>query len=205
MTMARAALNRSSESVDLVLVPGADENVSMLAVSPRVICPLRSDDEKHEEMLRDGRCYKKSVPARPAKLTLDLIRANGRLLQQLAAAKAQRDDADKVAGETRTFLKHLETQTARLDNAMDSPPVQVQPLFAARHRSHRAGNLGPLDHLVVAHGGTTSSYDELPRVLQRAKNKVHTSLENRETQLLITNQNLLAEMEYHNRVRPANF
>ena len=92
------------------------------------------------------------------------------------AAKAQRDDGDKAAGETGIFLKLLETQTNRLDNAMSSPPAHVQPLLAPKYRSYRAGNLGPLDHIGDAYGGTISSYDELPGVLRKAKTEVYIKL-----------------------------
>jgi len=42
----------------------------------------------------------------------------------------------------------------------------IHPVYRQRPKSGKAGDVTPLDHWIATHGGTTSSYEELPHRIQ---------------------------------------
>ena len=131
---------------------------------------------------------------------VELTRTNGALLQILATHKdSQRIETEfaenvlDIYGGVRDMLQGFDqTERGRLD---------IRPLFEKRPKSHRAGMTTILDNKIVNHGGTTSTYEELPQRLQDMKLKESLSLMEREQELIDTNRSLLEELKYHKEAR----
>ena len=77
------------------------------------------------------------------------------------------------------------------------PPVLVHPAYRQRAVSGRAGDMLPLDHCIAAHGGTTSTYEELPHRLKISKQHQPLTLEGRIGELVWENGYQREELAYH--------
>ena len=94
--------------------------------------------------------------------------------------------------------RHVAFQdTAALQQAM------IHPIFRQRPGSGRAGNIGALDDRIARHGGTTSSYEELPHRLRISKKHQPMTPSERVMELTKTNGFLLQELAYHKDTRAA--
>ncbi|MCJ1235112.1 hypothetical protein MMC14_003076 [Varicellaria rhodocarpa] len=72
----------------------------------------------------------------------------------------------------------------------------IHPLFRKRRYSGRAGTVTPLDHRIARHGGTTSSYEELPHRLRLSKKHQPLTPEERIIELTYEKSFLLQELVY---------
>ncbi|MCJ1355982.1 MAG: hypothetical protein MMC33_005976 [Icmadophila ericetorum] len=80
----------------------------------------------------------------------------------------------------------------------------IHPLFRERPKSRKAGDITPLDHQIARHGGTTSSYEELPHRLKESKQ--HEPLTDKEQVVELTYEKsyLLKELACLKDTRAAN-
>ncbi len=81
--------------------------------------------------------------------------------------------------------------------------TMIHPIFRQRLGSGRAGNIGALDDRIARHGGTTSSYEELPHRLRISKKHQPMTPSERVMELTKTNGFLLQELAYHKDTRAA--
>lgn len=79
----------------------------------------------------------------------------------------------------------------------------IHPLFRKRPLSAKAGDVTPLDHWITRHGGTTSSFEELPHRIKSSKTHNPLSLEERVEELTREKGFLLQEMMYQKETRAA--
>ena len=98
-------------------------------------------------------------------------------------------------------------KTAERHVAFQDPLLQQQatihPLFRHRPESGRAGNIGALDNQIARHGGTTSSFEELPHRLKISKKNQPMTASERLVELTRTNGFLLQELAYYKDTRAA--
>jgi len=81
--------------------------------------------------------------------------------------------------------------------------AMIHPIFRQRPGSGRAGDIGALDDRIARHGGTTSSYEELPNRLRISKKHQPMTPSERVIELTKTNSFLLQELAYHKDTRAA--
>lgn len=79
----------------------------------------------------------------------------------------------------------------------------IHPLFRKRPRSGRAGDVTSLDHQIARHGGTTSSYEELPHRLESSKTHQPLTPGERVIELTYEKSFLLQELVYRKDTRAA--
>jgi len=79
----------------------------------------------------------------------------------------------------------------------------IHPIFRQGLGFSRAGNIGALDDRIARHGGTTSSYEELPHRLRISKKHQPMTPSERVMELTKTNGFLLQELAYHKDTRAA--
>ena len=79
----------------------------------------------------------------------------------------------------------------------------IHPIFRRAPGSGRAGNINTLDDRIARHGGTTSSYEELPHRLRISKKHQPLTPSERVVELTKTNGILLQELAYHKDTREA--
>ena len=79
----------------------------------------------------------------------------------------------------------------------------VHPLFRRRPESPKAGDITPLDHWIARHGGTTSSFEELPHRIKSSKDHQPLTPEERVEELTRGKSFLLQELVYHKETRAA--
>ena len=107
-------------------------------------------------------------------------------------------DAPRTARSRRIADRHLTFRdTAAQHQAM------IHPIFRRPPGSGRAGNIGALDDRIARHGGTTSSYEELPHRLRISKKHQPMTPSERVMELTKTNGFLLQELAYHKDTRAA--
>ena len=105
-------------------------------------------------------------------------------------------DAPRSARSRKIADRHVAFQdTAAQQQAM------IHPIFRQRPGSGRAGDIGALDDRIARHGGTTSSYEELPHRLRISKKHQPMTPSERVTELTKTNGFLLQELAYHKDTR----
>ena len=75
--------------------------------------------------------------------------------------------------------------------------AMIHPIFRQHFGSGRAGNIGALDDRIARHGGTTSSYEELPHRFRISKKHQSMTPSERVVELIKTNGFLLQELAYH--------
>jgi hypothetical protein len=80
----------------------------------------------------------------------------------------------------------------------------IHPAFRRRPASGRAGDVVALDDQIARHGGTTSTYEQLPHRLQISKQRRPVSSAERVVELTRTNGYLLQELAYHKDTRAAD-
>ena len=183
----------STETVQFVLMP--DEFSHNFRRPPSSL-----QDEIHP-------CYRASSSYQEGKTAprmIDLTKANGRLLQQLAGLKDACSAEDRLVAEVKDMAASMDAGIARQNSLKIPPQAIIYPLFQSPANSRSAGNMTPLDHTIVSNGGTTSTYHELPSTLRAAKKANAKSRMEQESDLLNTNSNLVAELQYHNSVHQAN-
>lgn len=106
---------------------------------------------------------------------------------------------------------HLpEQRPSRTENHLRSPKVAktrihapIGPLPRTRPVSGKAGDVTSLDHWIANHGGTTSTYEELPHRIQSSKYIPPQSLEQRVEELTREKSFLLQELVYFKASRAA--
>ena len=79
----------------------------------------------------------------------------------------------------------------------------IHPVYRQRPKSGKAGDVTPLDHWIATHGGTTSSYEELPHRIQKSKGHQPLTPEERVEELTHEKSFLLQELAYHKEIRAA--
>ena len=107
-------------------------------------------------------------------------------------------EAPRTARSRKSADRHVAfhgTQTQR--------QAMIHPIFRQRLGSGRAGNIGALDDRIASHGGTTSSYEELPHRLRISKKHQPMTPSERVVELTKTNGFLLQELAYHKDTRAA--
>ena len=131
---------------------------------------------------------------------VELTRTNGALLQILATHKDSQRRETEFANNVSDIYSGLRDILQNFDQ-FERGQLDVLPLFQTRPDSDRAGTTTILDDQIVSHGGTTSTYEELPQRLQDMKSKEPPSLMEREQELIDTNKSLLEELKYHTSAR----
>ncbi len=104
----------------------------------------------------------------------------------------------RAARSTKTADRHVAFQ-----DTIAQRQAMIHPLFRQRPESGRAGNIGALDDRIARHGGTTSSYEELPHRLKISKKHQPMTPSERVMELTKTNGFLLQELAYHKDTRAA--
>ena len=79
----------------------------------------------------------------------------------------------------------------------------IHPILRQRPSSGKAGDVTPLDHQIARHGGTTSSYEELPHRLKLSKKHQPLTPEERVIELTYEKSFLLQELVYRKDTRAA--
>ncbi|KAL9132041.1 MAG: hypothetical protein Q9217_000169 [Psora testacea] len=110
----------------------------------------------------------------------------------------RRPETPRVAGNRKNSERHV-----TFEDPVGQQQAIIHPLFRQRPKSGRAGAIDALDDWIARHGGTTSSYEELPHRLKISKrHQLMTPLE-RVVELTKTNGFLLQELAYHKDTRAA--
>ena len=107
-------------------------------------------------------------------------------------------EASRTARSRKTADRHVAFQGTRTQRQ-----VMIHPIFRQRPGSGRAGNIGALDDRITRHGGTTSSYKELPHRLRISKKYQPMTPSERMMELTKINGFLLQELVYHKDTRAA--
>ena len=107
-------------------------------------------------------------------------------------------EAPRTARSRKTADRHVAFQGTRTQRQ-----ATIHPIFRERLGSGRAGNIGALDDWITRHGGTTSSYEELPHRLRISKKHQPMTPSERVIELTKTNGFLLQELAYHKDTRAA--
>ena len=81
--------------------------------------------------------------------------------------------------------------------------AMIHSIFRQRLGFGRAGNIDALDDRIARHGGTTSSYEELPHRLRIFKKHQSMTPSERVVELIKINGFLLQELAYHKDTRAA--
>jgi hypothetical protein len=106
--------------------------------------------------------------------------------------------APRIARSRKTADCHVAFQSTKTQQQ-----TMIHPIFRQRLGSGRAGNIGALDDRIARHGGTTSSYEELPHRLRISKKHQPMTPSERVMELTKTNGFLLQELAYHKDTRAA--
>ena len=131
----------------------------------------------------------------------ELTRINSFLLQIIAAHKDKHNAEVAFAEVVMQLHARLEDTVKYLNIGLESGSFNTYSPFHRRPKSGRAGDITVLDHRIAMCGGTTSSYEELPHMLQKYKTRAPISLIEREDELVGTNRFLLEELKYHRGIR----
>jgi len=107
-------------------------------------------------------------------------------------------EAPRTARSRKIADRHVAFQGTRTPRQ-----TMIHPIFRQRLGSGRAGNIGALDDRIARHGGTTSSYEELPHRLRISKKHQPMTPSERVMELTKTNGFLLQELAYHKDTRAA--
>ena len=107
-------------------------------------------------------------------------------------------EAPRAARSRKSADRHVAFQGTRTQRQ-----TIIHPIFRQRLGSGRAGNIGALDDRIARHGGTTSSYEELPHRLRISKKHQLMTPSERVVELTKTNGFLLQELAYHKDTRAA--
>ncbi len=107
-------------------------------------------------------------------------------------------EAPRTARSRKTADRHMAFQGTRTQQQ-----ATIHPIFRERLGSGRAGDVGALDDRIARHGGTTSSYEELPHRLRISKKHQPMTPSERVMELTKTNGFLLQELAYHKDTRAA--
>lgn len=107
-------------------------------------------------------------------------------------------EAPRIARSKKIADRHVAFQAFRTQRQ-----ATIHPIFRERLGSGRAGNIGALDDRIARHGGTTSSYEELPHRLRISKKHQPLTPSERVMELTKTNGFLLQELAYHKDTRAA--
>ena len=105
-------------------------------------------------------------------------------------------------GRTTKGVKTAERRVAFQD-PLAQQQATIHPLFRHRPKSGRASNIGALDNQIARHGGTTSSFEELPHRLKISKKHQPMTASERLVELTRTNGFLLQELAYYKDTRAA--
>ena len=84
------------------------------------------------------------------------------------------------------------------------PSALIHPTFRQHPGSGQAGEMLPVDHWIAAHGGTTSTNEELPHRLRKSKQHRPLTNEERIKELTYSNGYLREELAYYKTVRNAS-
>ncbi len=107
-------------------------------------------------------------------------------------------EAPRTTRSRNTAYRHVAFQGTKTQQQ-----TMIHPISRQRLGSGRAGNIGALDDRIARHGGTTSSYEELPHRLRISKKHQPMTLSERVMELTKTNGFLLQELAYHKDTRAA--
>ena len=107
-------------------------------------------------------------------------------------------EVPRTARSRKTADRHVVFQNTRTQRQ-----ATIHPIFRERLGSGRAGNIGALDDRIARHGGTTSSYKELPHRLRISKKHQPMTPSERVIELTKTNGFLLQELAYYKDTRTA--
>ena len=110
----------------------------------------------------------------------------------------ERSDASRTAKSRKAADRHVAFQ-----HTVGQQQAMIHPIFRQRPGSGRAGSIGALDDRIAKHGGTTSSYEELPHRLRISKKHQPMTPSERVMELTKTNGFLLQELAYHKDTRAA--
>ena len=107
-------------------------------------------------------------------------------------------EAPQVEGDKKPAGRHVRSRGNKTQRQ-----AMVHPIFRQSPGSGRAGDVGKLDDRIAKHGGTTSSYEELPHRLKISKEHRPMTPAERVVELTKTNGFLLQELAYHKDTRAA--